>query len=320
MSTYYVSAASGSNGNAGTSEGAAWATIDKAMNTAVAGDKVWVKTDGNYNETATIDTAATAITPIIFEGYTSSTGDNGQAIINGQSTRVNCVDTTLGGSIGVFYVFKNFRFTGATSDGIAITTIQNFTFKNCKFDTNGNNGISIRGAIFEKCEFSSNTSMGCNVSSLPSAFIGCKFYSNGTYGLSTGDNTVVLYSEFFSNGSDNMSIGSADVITVVAGCTIDGDNKDSNTGITLNSAANLCVIVNNVIYDCVTGLSSSAGNRGERVISRNNLVNANTTAYVDSETFTGEITSAPQFVNEVGGADYTPAIGSPLINAGLNGG
>jgi hypothetical protein len=105
----------------------------------------------------------------------------------------------------------------------------------------------------------------------------------------------------------------------VVGCTIDGDGKDTDNGITLGGASVLAIIVNNVIYDCTTGLNSSAGDRGERVISRNNLVNANTTAYVNMAIFTGELTSAPQFTNEVGGADYTPAAGSPLINAGLNG-
>jgi len=55
-------------------------------------------------------------------------------------------------------------------------------------------------------------------------------------------------------------------------------------------------------------------------MSRNNCVNANTTAYTNAATFTGEVTSAPQFTNEVGGADYTPAAGSPLIDAGFDAG
>ena len=60
MATYFVSAATGNDADTGLTEALAWLTIDKAMNTVVAGDKVWVKADGNYTETATIDTAAAA--------------------------------------------------------------------------------------------------------------------------------------------------------------------------------------------------------------------------------------------------------------------
>ena len=80
MATYYVDTAVGDDANAGTSEGAgnAWATIDKAMNTVAAGDKVWVKASGTYDENGNIDTAGSLLSPIEFEGYSSTTGDNGK--------------------------------------------------------------------------------------------------------------------------------------------------------------------------------------------------------------------------------------------------
>lgn len=67
----------GDDANVGTSEGSgnAWKTIDKAMNTVAAGDKVWVKASANYTELVTIDTVGSIAAPIVFEGYTSTTGD-----------------------------------------------------------------------------------------------------------------------------------------------------------------------------------------------------------------------------------------------------
>jgi len=317
MPTYYVST-SGSDGAAGTSEGAAWLTIDKAMNNVLANDKVWVKADGNYNEIAKIDTAAANTDPIVFEGYSSVTGDNGQATIDGQSTRANCLQDVLGGNANAFYVFKNFRFTGATAEGVLIDGTNYYTFKNCKFDNNGSDGLAARYLLCEGCEFSSNGGAGCTVGTGESSLVKCKLYSNATYGVFFASAYAVLYCTFFSNAGDNIYGGGAGTLAVIVGCTIDGDAKDSDNGINFASASVIGAIVNNVIYDCTTGLRNSA-NAQERLISRNNLINANTTNYVNMATFTGEVTSAPQFTNEVAGADYTPVAGSPLINAGLNG-
>ena len=110
MTVYYVDGAIGNDGNDGLAEGSsnAWATIDKAMNTVIAGDKVWVKATGNYNELATIDTAGTSSLNIVFEGYTSTTGDNGKVTIDAQSTRASCIADATG--VGTHYVFKNFIF------------------------------------------------------------------------------------------------------------------------------------------------------------------------------------------------------------------
>jgi len=322
MATYYVST-SGSNAAAGTSEGAAWLTIDKGMNTVAAGDKVWVKADGNYAELATIDTVGTTTAPIVFEGYTTTTGDGGRATITGSSTRANCVADSIAANTNIYYVFKNFRFTAATGIGFS-TDCNVLVFKNCKFDNNGSHGLSCRLVSGELCEFSSNGGsgvLGNSGSQGGSLFIGCKFYSNGATGLSAGSFSSVLFGcIFFSNATDNLwAFGGTNSVCAVINCVFDGDSKDSDIGISMQANAWVGAIINSIFYDCATGISSDV-NVGEQLISRNNLVNANTTAYVNAATFTGEVTSAPQFTNEVGGADYTPAAGSPLINAGFDGG
>ena len=322
MATYYVDMSAGANTNAGTSAGAgnAWKTIARAMDVVVGGDKVWVKASAEYTNPAIIATAGASNAPITFEGYTTTTGDGGRATMN-TTEATRCLGTSYGlaANTAIYYVFKNFRFTGAIADGVN-TDCNNLTFKNCKFDTNGTNGITARLSLYEACEFSSNTGAGCVIDDGGGCFLGCRFYSNGGNGLTCQSNTgVVLGCTFFSNAGNNMKLGGTDMLSVVYNCTCDGDGKDSNAGISWNGTGHMAVAVNTVLYDCGIGLDSPGGNMGERVISRNNLVNANTTAYTNAATFTGEVTSAPAFVNEVGGADYTPAAGSPLINAGLNG-
>lgn len=67
--TYYVDGASGSDGNAGTSTGAAWKTLGKASTSTAAGDTIYVKASATYNEILTFRSTGTASSPVIWEGY-----------------------------------------------------------------------------------------------------------------------------------------------------------------------------------------------------------------------------------------------------------
>lgn len=322
MATYYVSAATGLDADSGLTEALAWLTIDKAMNTVVAGDKVWVKADGNYAELVTIDTIGTTTAPIVFEGYTTTLGDGGRATITGSSARANCIAVNAAITTSLYYVFKNIRCTAATAEGL-LTVRNHLTLKNCKFDANGTDGCSCYLVSCEGCEFSSNgtttSHYGLRVAGGGTICVGCTFASNAGIGLyGPGIPLVAVGCVFFSNAAQNLYMGGVDILVTVANCTFDGDAKDSDSGIENSGAATLLAVINTVLYDCTTGWVA-ASNGGERNISRNNLVNANTTAYTNAATFTGEVTTAPQFVNEVGGADYTPAATSPLLEAGFDG-
>lgn len=321
MSTYYVSAASGNNANAGTSEGAAWATLGKAMSGVAPGDQVWVKADGDYNETATITATGTITSPIIFEGYTSSTGDVGRATINGQSTRTNGIINATPAAAGVatYYVFKNFRITAHTGAGISVTALH-ILWKNCKFDTNSTNGATVRTGVFEECEFSDNTTHGMSCTTTgPVICVGCRFYRNGSNGANcAGINCLFFACEFFSTNTTAIDCGNAaNIIVAIINCLIDGDSKDTVTGIAISAASFIpeIAVINNIIYDCTTGINGPSS--GENKISRNNLVNSNTANYSTFSTILGEITSAPVFNNEAVN-DYRPGTGSPLKNAGFD--
>jgi hypothetical protein len=151
------------------------------------------------------------------------------------------------------------------------------------------------------------------------SFVGCQFFRNGTYGVSYSGiaSLVILFCDFFSNNSGNILSGfSHDALMVVANCTLDGDGDTSLCGIYLyGTNRQMPVVINNIIYDHATGIISP--NQGEAVISRNNLVNGNTTPYNGFQTLTGEVTDAPEFVDE-GGNDYSLQGTSPALDAGYD--
>ena len=297
--------------------GGAWATIQKAANTVIAGDteQVWVKGGTNYTETVSITLAMTIAKPATFEGYTSSTGDGGQFVIDGAATRANGITDTI--SAAAYYIFKNMRITDHTSHGMSLS-MDNCVCKNCQFDANGGDGALVDDFWkFEDCKFDDNTGKGCHAD-VATVFVGCRAYRNGTIGLDA--RTGLMFGcVAFSNGSQGLYFsGAGNSFHVMINCTVDGDGKDTTIGLYLGASFNgLNVSINNIVYDCETGMSWIAGYE-EYSISRNNLLNSNTANYAEGgATFTGEQTGAPLFTAE-GSQDYTLASGSPAKGAGFD--
>lgn len=318
MATYYVDSPSGNDADDGLSELNAWATIDKAMNTVAAGDTVYAKADGVYTETATIDTAGTTSATITFEGYTSTPGDGGQATIDAESTRAYCLNDTLA-SVSVYYVFKNFIFKRATTDNVGLS-VEDIIFKNCEFNDSTGDGCSCDNrAFFENCLFDSNGGAGIDGAAVVFA-IGCRFITNTTEGIETGAGTFIFDCTFSGNGADAIEcLGGNGTFVTILGCTVDGTGKITNAGIDLGSSFwSRAIVVNNLIYDCTEGIDCAS--QGTFFISRNNLLNNNTTDYPSSrfQTFEGEVTAAPQFEDEAGG-DYSLGSSSPALDAGYDG-
>ncbi len=313
MATYYVDGAVGSDANLGTSEGAgnAWATIDKAMQTVAASDKVFIKASATYTESPDIITAAGALTEIVFEGYTTTPGDDGQATMVGMLT-----DTT---ATRIMYCFKNIIFNANSANANA-TQLSSYeiTWRNCVFKNATSNGC-VQGSTgcFYECEFLDNGADGASVGSA-ATFINCKFYRNGSAGIDCGGSVVCYNCVFFSNVGDAIDGGPLnETPVIVINCTIDGDAKDTDSGVVKSSAyRGYVVVINTIIYDCTTGITS---NYGDRDILVYNLLNANTADYAgDASGQEGEVTAAPDFVNEVAGADYSLNSGSPAVSAGTD--
>lgn len=316
MATYWVEA--GHGGTDSGTEANPWLTIDQAMAGLGDGDKVWVKSTAAYTETVDIDAhQATWSSPVVFEGHTGAVGDGGQATINGGGARASgIVESGFAGNTN--YVFKNFIITNHTSHGVDLDDVDRFTWKNCHFTSNVGNGASV-GVLhsFENCKFNSNQGDGvaCQGGAI---FVGCEFLGNTLAGIDASAAVSVLFCTFYSNGGIAIDAGAFnDVTTIVVNCTIDGDAKDTTVGVSMNGAIRHSgVVVNTIVYDAATGIDFSCG---ELCISRNNLVDENTADYANgAETFTGEVTDPPIFVNEAGGADYSLDTGSPAIATGFD--
>lgn len=300
--------------------GGSWATIDRAMNVVAAGDKVWVKATADYVNSAAIDTAGTNTAPIVFEGYTSTTGDGGKATIDGtDNTLASCLTTTLGLNTGGYYAFKNFVFRDCTSHGVALINLQRLTFKNCIARDNGGGGF--QGRLYlncYNCVAFGNGSPGGFYGFSTSYFHSCVAYANTGYGIKNGAGGLEANCLCFDNST--YDIHDTGIAPVILGCTVDGDDATRTiTGIQCNAGSfDGGVFVNNIVYDCNLGMYWWNTN-GERTVSEYNLFNDNATDYSSAGTFSGEVTTAPQFTNEVGD-DYTLASGSPAKAAGVDAG
>lgn len=302
-----VAAGDDGTGDWATSSGP-WLTIDFAMNSVVASDKVWLRSTAAFVESPAIDTAAGATTEIVFEGYATDLGDVGQITITGMLT-----DTI---ATSIMYCFKNIIFdaNGANANAVQLSSY-NITWRNCVFKGATGNGCSSGSvACFYECEFLDNALDGASVSS--SLFLNCKFYRNGSAGIDCSSGLICYNCVFFSNGGHAIDGGAInDRALIVLNCTIDGDAKDTGDGVTSNAAfRGYTVVMNTILYDCSVGINSHYGDRDILV---HNLLNSNTADYTgDSSGQEGEVTGAPNFVNEVAGADYTLDTGSPAIGAG----
>lgn len=141
MATYYVRK-SGSDSNAGTSAGAAWLTIGKALGAAgiASGDTVYIGA-GVYREVVTVAmTSATAETQIIGDVTGQYTGDPGvvewTAFTTDDKTAPGTRPLTLNGRD--YLTFKNLLFVGGNSAGcqsidIRTSNSTNITIQNCAF-------------------------------------------------------------------------------------------------------------------------------------------------------------------------------------------
>lgn len=303
--------------------GGAWQTLSKAalVVQASTGDKVWVKASASYLETLTMSVNALQNTPIVFEGYTTSTGDGGKATIDGESTRTNGINDSLSAGTNRYYVFQNLIITN--HDGIGCNTDGNhITWKNCEFTNNAGVGLNGKGSLVQGCVFSGASSTGCVIQSGggPAVFVGCRAFNNVFDGISTWSSsasTVMFACEFFGNDDNAINCAASnDTSTAIINCTIDGNDQDTANGINISVAFRQYVcVVNTIVYDCFNGISSA--NDGVGIISVNNLVNANITPYGSFSTTSGEVTGAPDFADEANN-DYRLNASSPANDAGYD--
>ena len=166
MTDYYVDGAVGNDANTGLAAGAgnAWATIQHAASTIANNDTVWVKASATYNETVT--TVQGGVNQHKkFYGYETTPGDDGKATISGAT---NCVVATS------YTTWKNFVFTGASSNAVTGSTTDFQLYINCEFDNPGQYGLWLDDYIgvwfcsFTGCTFAISANLATSV-------VGCTF-------------------------------------------------------------------------------------------------------------------------------------------------
>ncbi len=170
MATYYVRK-TGSDANAGTSAGAAFLTVGKAITSVAAADTVWIGA-GTYRAALTLSTSGSAGNIITWNGDVDGahTGDAGDVVLTpftvNDFTAASTAILTLSGH--GFQTFNNLIFIGASGNLMVDANTQtaaSITFADCAFIAHpaGNTQIQIAAAanvalnwtwnrcLFQKC-------------------------------------------------------------------------------------------------------------------------------------------------------------------------
>lgn len=317
MATYYVDGAVGNDANAGTSPGAgnAWATIGHAASTVAAGDKVNVKNSASYAELVAITTSGSVTANIVWEGYTTTVGDGGRAIIEGGNTRATCLHL----ADKIFNVWKNFTFQGATTQIIGWSGTAEIRFYNCRI-------LKGTGAAPVSMQATSGFSFPL------SAFVGCEVGNFAGAGIQNVNIVQVAYCDIHDLGGVGISAAGFHPVGPIIGnriytCTGNG----IGIGPTSEPFAGYGVVItSNSIYACADGINIDGGTNGTCLIANNvitagtgwgiNVPNAlaGTSCIVEGSNFfysnaSGTISSAARVVNFV--ADVTLS-GSPFTSPG----
>lgn len=153
MATYYVTT-SGSDSNAGTTEGTAFASPGKACATAVGGDFIYVKS-GTYTLTSTTNNANggrfTIALGVRMEGYNSTIGDLGTAPVISAGSLTAFTMCTLNAGFNVrpaqlvnieFNGNGNSTVTGVNNASVYTSFINRVLVRNCTTGFNGSDSFA----------------------------------------------------------------------------------------------------------------------------------------------------------------------------------
>lgn len=346
MAIYYVDPLSGSDAAAGTSFGTAWATTQKAADTAVAGDEVRLCATATETPAAQIDwdtNAGTATSFITFVGAdaTGTPLTTGYYTISGSSlpptTNLFYWDAT---GASQYVRFKHIRLTGATNHNVRLgpesgsNVITALVFENCRFDSATVDGIRQGYGIanqFVNCEVDNNGGCGYGPSGSSIAarngflFIhGGSIHNNGSAGaVVINDRNIITSSLIYSNGGSGVELGRFFQYGLISNNTIYG-----NTGSGIGDAGHSFlgqlagqILGNSFVSNSLYGLENNRGSNVTAWIDYNHYYN-NTSGETD---FTGGTpgdnnqSGDPLFTSVSGGSeDFTPTSGSPLIRTYLN--
>lgn len=232
MTDYYVEPAVGNDSNAGTAWGAgnSWATIQKAYDTATAGDTCYCKGTETLTASVDIDTNFGTIANgfIKFIGVNDSGNNDGtQYAIDGDSQTY--YTPKIGGSPTTAMLWHEnitFRYSSGNGfDGNNKSSMEGYVFINCHAHNNALHGFDLYGATYGsvmiKCLAYSNTYHGFEH---PAPMFFCVSRDN----TADGSDMEYTYRQttgciFFDNGDDGFSKLEE---AYLFNCVIDGNTDD----------------------------------------------------------------------------------------------
>lgn len=292
MATYYVLTSGGSDLAAGTSVGAGWATISKAVATVAAGDTVYLCTmvageEHNLTAGVTISTVGGINTPIIWSGANASGVHDGTlAIIDLQS---NAITITVSATSNIF---RSIEVKGSsTTHGWTITGGRNI-WLDCSARNNAGSGygLSVSNNLFVQCLASGNTAEGWNNSGTQTCWA-CVGHNNTGSGF-RGDGMQCYYCIADTNGGR----GFRNIYAVHN--SIAYNNSSNGIDAMTNKSG---TFINNILVS--NGATGIVGSSDEAIILMNNAFFGNVTAQTSGVAGLeiGSITlSGDPFVNSAG--------------------
>jgi parallel beta-helix repeat protein len=187
--TYYVRK-TGNNSNSGTTAAQAWLTIDRAANTVVAGDVVYVGA-GTYNEEVTPNNDGTAGNLIRYVADTTGafTGDAGTVLISSVTFQAFDIDTDD------YLRITGFKMTGGTARALRINGSAGIIIEDCEIYSSSGDGIYPNDSTctLDRCIVRNCTDFGLQLSGTSTVTVNdSEFRSNGIGVYSDGLGTRAM--------------------------------------------------------------------------------------------------------------------------------
>lgn len=320
MATYYVDPVSGSDGNAGTSFGAAFASTQKGADTAVAGEEVRLCDTGVEYLSSRLDLDTNA--GVIFVAY-DATG----------TAPLTSGHYTIDGSLLGLTDLVQLSVSGITMQGVRLTAGPAYNIKfsgssaymqmeRCRVDNAGTSGVymdNVTHVLWSiDSEIDHNTKYGVrqSTSSRGNFYgVGGSVHHNGSGGVWVGAYIMVSNMAVYRNGGDG--IRNLESRTNIYNCTVYGNTGD---GIDTDYGGNTivgCTLAANGGY----GLNRNGVNENIDIIDYNHY-HGNTSGETDLGATPGTHNQSgdPLFADTTDGSeDFTPADGSPLDGTGIGG-
>lgn len=253
---YFVRPINGSDAAAGTSFAAAFKTLQKALDTAVAGKKIGVCAEADEVLTAAVDddtNVGTASAQIdIISLNASGERDGTRYVLDGNSAVVNCLVLNGNGTRYKNYIgleFKNATGAGVTTAVAVASTGVNFF--GCHSHNNGgigfDSGVANTYIVYNSCSayLNGGHGFGCTATSV-GPMTKCTSFLNAGSGFYFGVNaqTFICCLSFKNTGNGIEGLSGR---CVLYACVIDG-NAVGIKGTTTPLVALFCRITNNTSF------------------------------------------------------------------------